>query len=87
MPKLASGSGGTAGRDAERRRRASGPFHVKEPDDEDARAAAEYIADMSGQLELMARAANLELLAYLLAMARAEADTITRLPAHDQKQG
>jgi hypothetical protein len=41
---------------------------------------AGYIADMAGQLEAMARSAELELLSYLLAMARAEADTITRLP-------
>ncbi len=43
-------------------------------------AAAGYIADMAAQLEVLARADNLELLAYLLAMARAEADTLSRLP-------
>jgi hypothetical protein len=43
---------------------------------EDARSVARYLADMTGQLETMARAANLELLAYLLAMARAEAESV-----------
>ena len=43
---------------------------------EDALAMARYLADMTGQLETMARAANLELLAYLLAMARAEAESV-----------
>jgi len=44
--------------------------------DETARAVAQYLADMITQLESMARAADLELVAYLLAMARAEADAI-----------
>jgi hypothetical protein len=35
---------------------------------------------MTAQLESMARAADLELLAYLLAMARSEADSISRKP-------
>jgi hypothetical protein len=45
---------------------------------EGAEAVARYLADMTGQLESMARAADLELLAYLLAMARSEADAISR---------
>ena len=53
-----------------------------DPSDEGLGAVAGYIADMTGQLETMARSADLELLSYLLAMARAEADTITRLPSH-----
>jgi hypothetical protein len=44
--------------------------------DDSARAVAQYLADMTAQLESIARAANLELVAYLLAMARAEADMI-----------
>ena len=40
----------------------------------DAAAVAGYIADMTTQLESMARAAGLDLLAYVLAMARAEAN-------------
>jgi hypothetical protein len=40
----------------------------------DAAAVAGYIADMTTQLESMARAAGLDLLAYFLAMARAEAN-------------
>jgi hypothetical protein len=47
---------------------------------EGAEAIARYLADMTAQLETMARAANLELLAYLLAMARAEADSLARRP-------
>ena len=43
-------------------------------------AVTRYLADMTGQLESMARAANLELLAYLLAMARAEAESLARKP-------
>jgi hypothetical protein len=35
---------------------------------------------MIAQLESMARAADLEMLAYLLAMARSEADSISRKP-------
>ena len=41
-------------------------------------AVARYLADMIAQLESMARAADLEMLAYLLAMARSEADSISR---------
>jgi hypothetical protein len=40
----------------------------------DAAAVAGYIADMTMQLESMARASGLDLLAYFLAMARAEAN-------------
>jgi len=43
-------------------------------------AIARYLADMTAQLESMARAADLELLAYLLAMARSEADSLSRKP-------
>jgi len=46
--------------------------------DERAGAVANYLAEMTGQLESMARAANLQLLAYLLAMARAEAEDLAR---------
>ncbi len=42
-----------------------------------AEAVARYLADMTRQLESMARASKLELLAYLLAMARAEAENVT----------
>jgi hypothetical protein len=51
------------------------------PQDRGAEAIARYLADMTGQLESMARAANLELLAYLLAMARAEAASLARKPS------
>jgi hypothetical protein len=42
---------------------------------------ARYIADMTGQLESMAIAANLDLLAYFLAMARAESESAARAVA------
>ena len=45
---------------------------------EGAEAVAHYLADITSQLETMARGAHLELLAYLLAMARAEAETLAR---------
>ncbi|MGO9774254.1 MAG: hypothetical protein ACLPSW_32815 [Roseiarcus sp.] len=43
-------------------------------------AVAGYIADMTAQLESMASAAGLDLLAYFLAMARAEAAEQLRAP-------
>jgi hypothetical protein len=49
----------------------------------DARAVATYLAEMSGQLETMARAARLDLLGYLLSMARAEAETQARDPDNE----
>jgi hypothetical protein len=45
---------------------------------ESVNAVAQYLADMTGQLESMAMAAKLDLVAYLLAMARSEADSIAR---------
>lgn len=42
---------------------------------------ARYIADMTSQLESMAIAANLDLLAYFLAMARAESESSARVAA------
>ena len=53
---------------------------VRRPDGVE--AVARYLADMTGQLESMARAADLELLAYLLAMARSEAEAMSRKPPH-----
>ncbi len=48
----------------------------------DARAeVARYIGQMVLDLERMANTANLELLAYFLAMARAEADGISQVPS------
>lgn len=43
-----------------------------------ASAVAGYIADMTAQLESMATAAGLDLLAYFLAMARAESESASR---------
>ena len=45
---------------------------------EHTRAVAEYVGDMIGQLESMARLAGFDLLVYLLSMARAEAEANTR---------
>jgi hypothetical protein len=42
------------------------------------RAVAEYLGDMIGQLESMARHQGLDLLVYLLSMARIEAETTAR---------
>ena len=55
-------------------RQGSGGGPKSGSEDDGGRAVARYLADMTGQLEFMARAAKLELLAYLLAMARAEAE-------------
>jgi hypothetical protein len=49
---------------------------LKPHDEVGNQAVARYLADMTGQLESMARASKLELLAYLLAMARAEAESV-----------
>jgi hypothetical protein len=46
----------------------------------DTAAVARYVADMTAQLESMARAAGLDMLAYFLAMARAEANAPRRSP-------
>jgi hypothetical protein len=42
----------------------------------EARDIARYVADMAAQLEAMSEAAELELLAYFLSMARAEAEMV-----------
>jgi len=42
------------------------------------RAVAEYLCDLIGQLESMARVQGLDLLVYLLSMARVEAETTAR---------
>ena len=53
----------------------------------DARAVAEYLADMTSQMESMAKAAGLDLLSYLLAMARVEADAVSRAPETRRQHG
>jgi hypothetical protein len=42
-------------------------------DDDQVRAVADYLADMIGQLEDMAKRSRLDLLVYLLSMAKSEA--------------
>jgi hypothetical protein len=49
---------------------------VDSDDEAHTQAVARYLADMTGQLESMARASKLELLSYLLSMARAEAESL-----------
>jgi len=48
-----------------------------------ARAVAEYLTDMIAQLERMARGAGLDLLTYLLSMARVEAEANARTLVDD----
>jgi len=69
-----------AGRRSPRRRTGLGsPMQPSRSDrDSNEVAVAGYIADMTAQLETMATAAGLDLLAYFLAMARAESETAAR---------
>jgi NTP pyrophosphatase (non-canonical NTP hydrolase) len=50
------------------------------------RAVAEYLGDMIGQLESMARLAGLDLLVYLLSMARVEAENSARTPVDESQR-
>jgi len=56
-------------------------------DADGARVTAEYLTDMIAQLESMARVGGLDLVAYLLAMARVEADSNARILAHGPLPG
>lgn len=62
-------------------------IHSSSPKDPDAFATQElldiagYVSDMTAQLEAMALAAGLDLLAYFLGMARSEADLFVRTNA------
>jgi hypothetical protein len=51
---------------------------------EDAVDVARYVTDMTSQLEAMASAAHLDLLAYFLGMAKAEAELFVRTHVPDQ---
>lgn len=53
----------------------------------DARAVAEYLGDMIGQMELLAKAQGFDLLVYLLSMARVEAETTARDMGSRRRQG
>ncbi|MBV9290212.1 MAG: hypothetical protein JO288_20760 [Hyphomicrobiales bacterium] len=50
----------------------------------DALDVARYVSDMTAQLEAMANAARLDLLAYFLGMAKAESELFVRTHAADQ---
>jgi len=60
---------------------------AKSDEEAGAEAVARYLADMTGQLESMARSSKLELLAYLLAMARAEAESLMLEMRSDSPSG
>ena len=60
--------------------RAAEPAAQQQPVDQARVEVARYIGQMVLDLERMSNTANLELLSYFLAMARAEADTIANLP-------
>ena len=47
---------------------------------------ARYIADMTAQLEAMATAAHLDLLAYFLGMAKAESELFARTNAPEERE-
>ena len=51
------------------------------------RAVAEYLADMIGQLESMARLSGFDLMVYLLSMARVEAEANARNGADSRRPG
>jgi hypothetical protein len=50
----------------------------------DGKAVARYLADMTGQLEAMARAGKFEVLAFVLSIARAEAESIVLERRYDK---
>ena len=52
----------------------------------DALDVARYVSDMTAQLEAMANAARLDLLAYFLGMAKAESELFVRTHAADQSE-
>jgi hypothetical protein len=64
--------------------RAEASTRLREPAGEATREAldiARYVADMAAQLEAMSAAVDLDLLAYFLGMAKAEADMFLRAAA------
>ena len=56
------------------------PAYFASDPDRSAAAVARYVALLSGEMAVMARSANLDMLTYLLDMARAEAELIARTP-------
>ena len=58
------------------------PPHLASEPDTSAAAVARYIALLAGEMAVMARSANLDMLTFLLDMAQAEAELIAKaLPA------
>jgi hypothetical protein len=81
FPRRIRGEQGRAGRSGSGRgpRRANDPSHRAVT--HEALDVARYITDMTAQLEAMAIAARLDLLAYFLGMARAESEIYVRTNA------
>jgi hypothetical protein len=95
FPRRLRGENGRAGRNGSGRapRKANDPSHRAVT--LEALDVARYITDMTAQLEAMAIAARLDLLAYFLGMARAESEIYVRTNAvaeaehadeHDEEQ-
>jgi hypothetical protein len=87
FPRRKRGEPGRAGKGAPARlpKRADDPSHgivTREALD-----VARYITDMTAQLEAMAIAARLDLLAYFLGMARAESELFVRTKAVAEAEG
>jgi hypothetical protein len=81
FPRRIRGEQGRAGRNGSSRlpRRANDPLHRTVT--HEALDVARYITDMTAQLEAMAIAARLDLLAYFLGMAKAESEIYVRTNA------
>jgi hypothetical protein len=79
FPRRKRGESGRAGKSAPARqlKRADGPSRGVVA--QEALDVANYITDMTAQLEAMAVAAHLELLAYFLGMAKAESELFVRI--------
>jgi hypothetical protein len=79
FPRRRRGEHGRAGKSSPSKKRAGDPSQgivTREALD-----VANYITDMTAQLEAMAIAANLDLLAYFLGMAKAESELFVRTNA------
>jgi hypothetical protein len=86
FPRRKRGEQGRAGKSAPPRplKRANDPSHgIVTPEALD---VARYITDMTAQLEAMAVAARLDLLAYFLGMARAESELFVRTNAVSEEE-
>jgi hypothetical protein len=87
FPRRKRGEYGRAGKSALGRpsRKASDPSHGAVT--REALDVARYVTDMTAQLEAMAIAARLDLLAYFLGMAKAESEIYVRTSAVAEAEG